>query len=100
METFAVAEVCAARQVAFSSVRVINDPADQTLPRDVEHLLRQKTAMARFGAALGAVLHRPASTKDMYLLRENALIASGRLAGFLADTIPCCDKCGGATNSK
>ena len=88
METFAVAEVCAARQVAFSSVRVINDTAEQSLPRDVEHLLAQKTAAARLGAALGAVLHRPASAKDMYQLRENALIASGLLAKFLAEAIP------------
>ena len=87
METFAVAEVCAVRQVAFSSIRVINDPADQTLPRDVEHLLAQKTAAARLGAALGAVCRRPASAKDMYQLRENALVASGCLAKFLAEKL-------------
>ena len=87
METFAVAEVCAARQVAFSSIRVINDTADEALPHDVEHLLAQKTAAARLGAALGAVLHRPASAKDMYQLRENALVASGRLAKFLAGEV-------------
>ncbi len=90
METFAVAEVCAARQVAFSSIRVTNDAADQALPRDVEHLLAQKTAAARLGAALGALLHRPGSAKDMYQLRENALIASGRLAKFLAATLSSC----------
>jgi adenosylhomocysteine nucleosidase len=88
METFGVAEVCAARQVAFSAIRVINDTADEALPREVEHLLAQKTTAARLGAALGAVLHRPASAKDMYRLRENALIASGRLAKFLAETLP------------
>jgi adenosylhomocysteine nucleosidase len=90
METHAVAEVCAGRQVAFSSIRVINDTADEALPRDVEHLLAQKTAAARWGAALGAVLHRPSSAKDMYQLRENALMASGRLAKFLADTCALC----------
>jgi adenosylhomocysteine nucleosidase len=87
METFAVAEVCAARQVPFSSVRVINDTAAETLPRDVEHLLVQKSNAARLGAALGAVCRRPASAKDMYQLRENALVASGRLAKFLAATL-------------
>jgi len=87
METFAVAEVCAAHQVAFSSIRVINDTADDALPRDVEHLLAQKTAAARLGAALGAVWRRPSSAKEMYQLRENALVASGRLAKFLADQI-------------
>jgi adenosylhomocysteine nucleosidase len=88
METFAVAEVCAARQVAFSSLRVVNDTSDETLPRDVEHLLAQRTATARVGAALGAVWRRPASAKEMYQLRENALVASGRLAKFLAETLP------------
>jgi adenosylhomocysteine nucleosidase len=87
METFAVAELCAARQTAFLSVRVINDTADETLPRDVEHLLAQKTTAARLGAALGAVCSRPSSAKDMYQLRENALVASGRLARFLSETL-------------
>jgi adenosylhomocysteine nucleosidase len=85
METVAVAEVCRRRGVPFSSIRVINDTADEVLPRDVEHLLAQKTSAAQFGAALGAVWRRPASLKDMYQLRENALVASLRLAGFLVD---------------
>ncbi len=87
METFAVAEACAARQTAFSSVRVINDLADETLPRDVEHLLSQKPGAAQWGAALGAMWRRPASAKDFYQLRENALVASDRLAKFLADWV-------------
>jgi adenosylhomocysteine nucleosidase len=86
METFAVAEVCGRRQIAFSSIRVINDPADEELPRDMEHLLAQKTEAARLGAAVGAFWRRPASAKDMYQLRENALVASDRLAKFLAQT--------------
>jgi adenosylhomocysteine nucleosidase len=87
METFAVAEVCRQRQTAFASVRVINDVADETLPRDVEHLLRQRTGAARLGAALGAVCRRPASLKAIYQLHENALVASGRLARFLAECV-------------
>ncbi|MEN6449145.1 MAG: hypothetical protein ABFC96_01515, partial [Thermoguttaceae bacterium] len=87
METYAVAEACLARQVAFASVRVINDVADETLPRDVEHLLRQRTGAARLGAALGAVWRRPASLKAMYHLHENALVASDRLARFVSDRL-------------
>jgi adenosylhomocysteine nucleosidase len=86
METFAVAEVCLRRQVPFSSIRAINDTADQRLPRDMESLLAQKTGAARLGAALSAVWRRPAAAKDLYQLREDALIASGRLAQFLAET--------------
>ncbi len=85
METFAVAEACAARQIPFTSIRVVNDLADERLPRDVERLLSQRTAAARLGAALGALWRRPASAKELYLLRENALVASDRLARFLAD---------------
>lgn len=83
METFAVAEVCRRRQTPFSSVRVINDLADETLPPDMEHVMSQHSLAGQFGAALGAVWRRPASAKDMYQLRENALVASGELAKFL-----------------
>lgn len=85
METFSVAAVCQQRQVPFCSIRVINDTADEVLMPDVEHLLSQKTGAAQWGAALGAIWHRPASVKDMYQLRENALVASLRLAKFLAN---------------
>lgn len=85
METFAVADVCRRRGVPFSSIRVINDTSDEVLPTDVEYLLGQKPGAAQWGAALGAVLRRPASAKDMYQLRENALVASLRLAKFMAE---------------
>lgn len=86
METAAVAETCARRGVPFSSIRVINDTADETLPRDIEYLLSQKSGAAQWGAALGAIMQRPASAKDMYQLRENALVASNQLAKFVAGT--------------
>ena len=84
METFAVAEVCRRRQVRFLAVRVIHDTVDDCLPPDVENLLAQKTTAARLGAAVGAVWRRPSSFKDMYQLKENALLCSLRLAKFLA----------------
>lgn len=87
METFAVAEVCRRREVPFLSVRVINDTADEELPRDVERLLVQKTNAARLGAAMGAICRRPGSVKDMYQLRENALVAAEQLAKFLAGVV-------------
>ncbi|NQU20679.1 MAG: hypothetical protein HQ567_05300 [Candidatus Nealsonbacteria bacterium] len=87
MESFAVAEVCRRRKVPLLAVRVINDTADEELPPDVENLLAQKTKLSQLGAVTGAVWRRPASVKDMYRLRENALAASERLAGFLADMV-------------
>ncbi len=87
METFAVAGACRRRQVSFAAVRVIHDTVDEVLPDDVEHLLGQKTHAARLGAALGTILRRPGSVKDMYQLRENALVASDRLAKFLVEVV-------------
>jgi len=83
METYAAAEVCRRRQVRLLAVRVISDAVDDELPPDVERLTRQKSTAAQLGAAVGAVWNRPASAKDMYRLRENALLASDRLAKFL-----------------
>ena len=87
METFAVAEVCRQQQARFLAVRVVNDPADEELPHDVEHLLAQHSGAARLGAALGAIWRRPASFKDMMKLKERALVASDRLAKFVAALI-------------
>lgn len=87
METFAVAEVCRQRQVRFLAVRIITDAVDDELPPDVQTLTKQKTTAARLGAAVGAIWNRPASVKDMYRLRENALVASDRLAKFLHSTL-------------
>ncbi len=95
METYAVAEVCRRREVRFLAVRVIGDAVDDELPPDVEHLLAQKTAAARLGAATAAAWHRPASLKDMYKLRENAVLASNRLAKFLAGMIEQLEGAGG-----
>lgn len=88
MESTAVAAVCREHQVGFLAVRIITDPWDEQLPEDIEKLVRQKTSMSRFGAAVGAALNRPGSVKDMYRLRENSLLASDRLARFFAALLP------------
>ena len=87
MESFAVAEACRRRQVRFLAVRVINDTVDDELPPDVGRLLAQKTRAAQLGAAAGAIWKRPSSVKDMYKLKENALLASDRLAKHLVGLI-------------
>ena len=87
METFAVAETCRRLEIPFTSLRVINDTANDELPGDIEKLLEQKSGAARAGAALGAIWRRPASAKDMYQLRENALVASDRLAKFISKNV-------------
>ena len=43
---------------------------------------------AQFGAAAGTIVNRPSSIKDLWQLKEDALVASGRLALFLAGIVP------------
>lgn len=87
METLAVAEVCRNHKVRFLAVRVISDAVDEELPDDIERLTRQRTFAGQLGAAAAAIWNRPASVKQMWALKENALVASDRLAKFLAGMI-------------
>jgi len=87
METLAVAEICRCRRVRCLAVRVVYDPVDDRLPRDVETLLAQPTMATRLGAAAATIFRRPSSLKELYQLRENAMVASERLATFLQGII-------------
>jgi adenosylhomocysteine nucleosidase len=87
LESLAVAEACRGRSVPFLAVRVVSDAVDDELPGEVEKLVRQKSRTAQLGAALGAILDRPGSLREMYRLHANALAASDRLARFLAALI-------------
>ena len=87
METIAVADVCQEEKIRFLSVRVIIDALARNLPADIDHLVKRRTTAGRLGAAAGAILRRPSSIKDMWQLKEDALVASERLANFLAGVI-------------
>ena len=87
METAAVLEMCRQHDVPCLSVRVVSDTSEETLPREVFQLVQQKTTAARLGAAMGAMFRRPGSIKDMYQLKENALIAADTLAKFLEQVV-------------
>jgi adenosylhomocysteine nucleosidase len=87
MESMAVAEVCRNEKVRFLSVRVIVDSVDKALPRDIDLLVKKKSTAGRLGAAAGAIFRRPSSIKDMWQLKEDALVASERLAKFLTGVI-------------
>jgi adenosylhomocysteine nucleosidase len=87
MESLAVAEVCRREKVRFLSVRVIIDEMGRALPSDIDLLVRKKSAAGKLGAAAGAILRRPSSVKDMWQLKEDALVASERLAKFLVGIV-------------
>jgi adenosylhomocysteine nucleosidase len=87
MESLAVAEVCRQRGVPLWAVRAVNDTADEELPADIEKLLAQASTAARWGTAIGSILRRPSTLKDLLRLRQRAIEASDRLAKFLAEVI-------------
>jgi adenosylhomocysteine nucleosidase len=87
MESFAVADVCRREKTRFLTVRIISDAVTDELPREIQRLARQKTPAARWGAALGAIVNRPGSLKDMLQLKEDALVFADRLAKFLEGVI-------------
>lgn len=87
MESYAVAEVCRREKVRFMAVRVISDTTEDELPVEVEKLLGMKSTAGRLGAALGALVQRPSSALDMWQLKEDAIVASDRLAKFLSGVI-------------
>lgn len=91
MESFAVAQLCRGEGIPCFVLRVVSDAVDDQLPPEVAGLVRQKTTAARLGAALASVWNRPGSLKDLYRLKENALIASDRLADVLIEAI--CQLC-------
>jgi len=86
MESLAVAQVCRDLGVGFMAVRVISDDLQTDLPPEI-HSVLAATPGRRIGAALGSLWKRPASYKDLWRLREQALYASERLAKFLDGVI-------------
>lgn len=82
MESHAVASVCHDRKTRFLAIRAISDDMSADLPAEVLSLMGE-TGAVRIGAAVGALWKRPSSFKEMWRLREHAMIASGHLASFL-----------------
>ncbi len=86
LESLAVAQVAKEQEKRFMAVRVISDDLSADLPPEVLSIIGQTGSM-RIGAALGAVWKRPASVKEMWQLRETALLAARRLATFLEGVV-------------
>ncbi len=88
MESWAVGEVCRQDKVRFLAVRVISDAMNDELPEDLDNLIKPQSAAGRFGAVAGTLFRRPSSIKDMLRLQEDALVATDRMAKFLAELVP------------
>ena len=86
METHAIASVCLDRKNRFMAVRSVSDDLTADLPVEVLSLVGE-TGAVRFGAVVGALWKRPSSYKDMWRLREHAMIASEKLATFLEGVV-------------
>lgn len=87
MESATVVEACAGRGVPCLVIRVVSDPVDEDLPSDLEPLMSAKTTARTLGAVVGALWRRPASAKDLWRLKENALLAADTLAKHLRDVM-------------
>jgi adenosylhomocysteine nucleosidase len=87
MESWAVGEVCRQDKVRFLAIRVVSDTIDDFLPEDLDRLIAQPTTARLLGSVAGTLMRRPSSIKDMWRLREEALVASDRLATFLGGVV-------------
>jgi adenosylhomocysteine nucleosidase len=86
METSAVAALCGERAVRFLAIRVVSDEARIDLPPEVLSILGRSGGY-RLGAAVGAIVRRPSSLKDLWTLREHAHEAADRLAEVVPGVI-------------
>jgi adenosylhomocysteine nucleosidase len=87
MESLAVARFCAERGIRFLCVRALSDDAHSDLPPEILSLVGP-TGGYRLGAAVGAILKRPARLRTMFALREQAHQAARNLAAALSYIIP------------
>lgn len=92
LESLAVAQIARERRKKFMAIRVISDDMSADLPPEVLSVVGA-TGAVRFGAALGSLVKRPESAREMWQLRANAKTASENLATFLDGVVN--QLCGG-----
>ena len=82
METFAVAERCQTHGVPFLSVRIVLDTVGESLPKDVQRIMKsaERSTARLAGSVLSSLFSRPSALLDLYTLKERAIDATDRLA--------------------
>lgn len=88
METYAVAAACRAAGASFLALRAITDDCHCRLPREIEHVARQRSRAGRWGAMAGALVRRPSTVKDFWHLKERAYQAAEYLADLIVGLAP------------
>jgi len=86
METHAIASICREWKTRFMAVRAVSDDMTADLPTEVLSVVGE-TGAVRIGAVFGALWKRFDSYKDMWRLREHAMLAADHLADFLDGVI-------------
>lgn len=81
MESFAVAQYCQSHRVAFSSIRIVFDLANEELAKELRGITNPESGMIRkAGAFAGAFFKRPSCVMDLLKYKERALASADRLA--------------------
>lgn len=92
MESFAVAKTTRDRGVGLMAIRAISDDVSRDLPKEILAIFGPKGTI-RTGALVGTILKRPGSVKDLWAIRENAVLAAKNLAAATLDLIPLLVRC-------
>jgi adenosylhomocysteine nucleosidase len=85
MESSAIAEVCAARGVAFRAVRAVSDTVDTALSPELVRLLSGGNVSV--WKACGALVRKPALLSEFLRLARDTRLAARKLAEALVQTI-------------
>ena len=88
METWAVVEFCARKEIPCLALRIVLDTADEELSKEVSRIADPNIGTARMlGSVVSALWRKPSSLLDLYQLKERALIATDRLADRIAELL-------------
>ncbi|MDA0658266.1 MAG: hypothetical protein O2931_08210 [Planctomycetota bacterium] len=87
MESYALAKTCREFGVQFQAARVISDTVHETLPREIETIVKQESFARRLGAAAGAIWARPSAASELWNLHERSWEAAQRLGAFLSHSV-------------
>ncbi|HEX4143342.1 MAG TPA: hypothetical protein VHY91_07310 [Pirellulales bacterium] len=85
-QSASVADVCRQQRVRFLAIRAIREPCD-SLPVEVDNVVRQRSWPGRIGAVAAAAFRRPSSLPELWQRNEDSLVAGERLGQFLAGVI-------------